>query len=188
MEQFPGVAIESDGRLKNRWIREEFLTGVFLTASFREVMNSGGVHDLVRFQSNNKYLLMSYGQKHVNALGRIVAKQAESPFDAVLSEYLERLRTAIADGPSRPSTVNVLSKIYGYFSEVLTDSERKRFLGQLENYRTGKATLTLVRELLRMWVLRFENEYLQSQTFFDPFPKALDIICEMEQYEKEMKR
>jgi len=187
-EQFPGVAIESDGRLKNRWIREEFLTGVFLTASFREVMNSGEVNALVQFQSRNKYLLMTYGQKHANALGRIVAKQAERSLDAVVSDYLEKLRTAIADGPSRPSAVNVLSKIYGYFSKKLTDSERRRFLNQLENYRTGKATLTLVRELLRMWVLRFENEYLQSQTFFDPFPKDLDIICEMEQYEKEMKR
>lgn len=82
----------------------------------------------------------------------------------------------------------MLVEWHGYFSKKGSDSERKRFLNQLKNYRTGKATLTLVRELLRMRVLRFENEYLQSQTFFDPFPKDLDIICEMEQYEKEMKR
>jgi hypothetical protein len=57
LQKFPYLAIEEERRLLNPRIKEHFLTKLFTLANFREEKKSGTISDLVRFQSENKYLL-----------------------------------------------------------------------------------------------------------------------------------
>ena len=81
LERFPSLAVEDELRLINIKIREHFLTRIFTFAGFREIKKSGKMKDLVRFQSENKYLFTAYNQKELRCLGKIVANQAGTPLD-----------------------------------------------------------------------------------------------------------
>lgn len=50
---------------------------------------------------------------------------------------------------------------------------RRLFLDSLEKYRAGRSTFATNLQLLRSWVIRFDEPYLQNQRFFEPYPEVL---------------
>ena len=73
LEKFPGHPVEDEGRLMNFRIREHFLTSLYALTRFRATRGRLAMRDLVDFQARNKLLLMSYNQKEMRILGKIVA-------------------------------------------------------------------------------------------------------------------
>lgn len=173
LEKFPGLAVEDEGRLRNFRIREHFLTRLYTHARFREVRRKGTASELVRFQTENKYLLMSYNQKEMRALGRIAANEQKRPVREVIDEYGEHLLRALANVSRRSSNINVLMHALGYFSGKLTAREKAYFLDLLENYREERTPLSAVLAVLESWIVKYEQEYLAQQTFFRPYPQGL---------------
>ena len=173
LERFPGLAVEDEGRLRNFRIREHFLTKLYTLARFREVKKKGTSSELVRFQADNKLLLMSYNQKEMRELGRIAANMDRKPSNEVIAEYGERLHHAFAKVSRRPSNINVLMHALGYFSDKLTGREKAYFLDLLESYRSEKMPLSAVLTVLESWIIKYEQEYLARQTFFEPYPREL---------------
>ena len=96
LQKFPNLAIEDERRLLNPRIRQHFLTKLFTLASFREVKKSGKVRDLVKFQSDNKYLLTAYNQKELRSLGKEAANQEHKAFDETIKNYETHLYYALA--------------------------------------------------------------------------------------------
>ena len=43
----------------------------------------------------------------------------------------------------------------------------------LERYRPGSLPLGAVIGVMKSWIIRFDVDYLQQQTFFDPYPEEL---------------
>ena len=80
LQKFPNLAIEDERRLLNPRIREHFLTKLFTLASFREVKKSGKIRDLVKFQSDNKYLFTAYNQTELKSLGKVGGKPRTQSF------------------------------------------------------------------------------------------------------------
>ena len=101
LERHPGLAIEDEGRLLDPTIREHFLTKLFTLARFRQLKASGSMGELVRFQSDNKLLLMAYNQKEMRELGRIVANPEKASFEEVVARYEEHLQSTFARPPRR---------------------------------------------------------------------------------------
>jgi uncharacterized protein YbgA (DUF1722 family) len=64
----------------------------------------------------------------------------------------------------------------GYFKEELSHEEKAYFLDELEKYRAGWIPLFVMNRLLNSWIVRFDQSYLQSQVFFEPFPEELMIF------------
>jgi len=173
LEQFSDRAIEDEGRLKNLSIREHFLTQVFAFARLRRLQQSPSMHDLVRFHTENKLLLMAYNQTKMRELGRIVANADGKRMGALLELYEKSFRAALHKPPRHSSPINVLMHTLGYFKKELSVREKRHFLGMLEAYRHGRTPLSSAVSILRSWVLRFETEYLYGQTFFSLFPESL---------------
>ena len=173
LEIYPGLAIEDEGRLLNLKIREHFLTRVFAFSAFREVRKANSMGRLVEFHAQNKLLLMSYSQKEMRILGKIVANHERKPLEAVTTEYESHLQTALLKLARETNNINTLMHALGYFSKRITTRERKYFLDTLEKYRKKKVTLPVPVGILRGWVYRFEEPYLMGQTFFEPYPNEL---------------
>lgn len=174
----PSLAIEEEGRLTNFTIREHFLTKLFALARFRQVKLGKSMKDLVRFQTESKYLLMAYSQKELRALGRIVANQDKKPIEQVLEDYEEGLGSAFAKAPRDTSYINVLMHLMGHFSERLSPEERSFFLNTLEEYRDERVPLSVPLGILKSWAIRFEEDYLSRQTLVQPFPEGLTDISD----------
>ena len=173
LQKFPNLAIEDERRLLNPRIKEHFLTKLFTLASFREVRKSGKVRDLVKFQSDNKYLLTAYNQKELRILGKLAANQEHKTFSETMKNYETHLYYALARTPSVGANINVMLKIMGYFSHQLSKDEKSFFLNSVDKYKAGRLPLSACLNVLKAWIVRFKQEYLSSQTVLEPYPEQL---------------
>jgi uncharacterized protein YbgA (DUF1722 family)/uncharacterized protein YbbK (DUF523 family) len=173
VERYPGLAIEDEGRLRNYRIREHFLTKLFSLARLRVVRASGSMKELVSFHTLNKFLLMAYNQHRMRILGRIVANEEKRPFHELMDAYESEFQAALARGPRSTSVINVLQHAAGYFSEQLTRKEKSFLAESLERYRKGQVPVSAVSSIVRAWIVRFDEDYLAPQTFFEPYPARL---------------
>ncbi len=173
LQKFPDLAIEDERRLLNPRIREHFLIKLFTLASFREAKKSGKIRELVKFQSDNKYLLTAYNQKELRILGKLAANQENKTFDQTITEYETHLRYALARTPSVGANINVMLKIMGYFSHQLSKDEKSFFLNSVDKYKAGRLPLSACLSVLKAWIVRFKHEYLSTQTVLEPYPEPL---------------
>ncbi|UCC71488.1 MAG: DUF523 and DUF1722 domain-containing protein [Gemmatimonadota bacterium] len=178
LELYPGLAIEDEGRLRNYRIREHFLTKLFALARFRGVKKSDAMRQLVRFHAEQKLTLMAYSQKELRTLGRIVANHEKLRFAEVASAYEQHFQRAFARPPRAPAVINVFEHAAGYFSKQLTKREKAFYRSALQKYRDKRVPLSAVSSILRAWIIRFEEEYLLPQTFFEPYPAELTSISD----------
>lgn len=172
-ERFPLLPAEDEGRLTNNSLREHFFTAVFAFAALREVEKTRDLGELVRFHTRHKFLLMAQSQAKLRELGRLVANPSRLPEEEAIARYAQGFREAFVRPPRRPAVVNVLEHAFGYVSQELSPEERAHFRFLLGEYRAGRLPLSVPRELLRSWILRFGVEYLAEQAFFQPFPAEL---------------
>lgn len=173
LDRFPYLAIEDERRLLNPRIREHFLTKLFAFAKFRKVKKSGTIGELVRFQSENKYLLTAYNQKVLRILGRIVANQEKKPPSELTKSYEAHLYNAFKRSPTVGANVNVMMKTMGYFSHQLSKEEKSFFLNSHAKYKAGRLPLSAGLSVLKAWIARFKEQYLMNQTFPEPYPEQL---------------
>jgi uncharacterized protein YbgA (DUF1722 family)/uncharacterized protein YbbK (DUF523 family) len=178
MDRFPNLPLEDEGRLTNFRIREHFFIKLFTMAKFRSVKSSNSMKELVRFQTENKLLLMAYNQEKMRVLGRIVANPEKKPFSEVIGGYEEQLVGAFSRAARYTSNINVLMHGLGYFSNELSSDEKAFFLDSLERYRAGSVPLSVPLNIVRSFVVRFQEDYLAQQTFFEPYPEELMEITD----------
>lgn len=172
-EKFPSLVIENEGRLKNFKLRENFLIKIFMLADLRNVIEGGKIKELIDFHSNNKYLIMSYNQDGLNKLGRIIAAYKKGKFEETAASYREQLAKTLNVIPDTGRRINMLQHIFGYVSSEISKDEREYFLETLTDFRNDKVPFSLPLALLRSWVIRFNVDYLISQTIFKPYPEGL---------------
>jgi uncharacterized protein YbgA (DUF1722 family)/uncharacterized protein YbbK (DUF523 family) len=172
MKKYPNLPVEDEGRLRNLFIREDFLTKIFTIADFRRV-KSEGFNDILNFHTRNKLLFMSYSPLNVKKLGQIVSDKHEEPLDIIKEEYEAKLLETLHKTPNIGSNINVLAHVLGYFSKELKHDEKQLFLNTVDDYRDGKIPLLVCLNMLKQWNIRFSQEYLLKQTFFEPYPHDL---------------
>ena len=173
LERFPHAAIGDERRLTNPSIRDHFLTKLYVQARYRVLRQAPNIQKLIHFQSQNKLLLMAHNQTKMRLMGRIVAGYDGNNLYDLLDRYAEQLGAAFARAPRFTSNINVLMHAFGYFSDRLASREKAYFLHALESYRGGRIRLPSVIAVLQAWIARFENPYLKSQSFFEPYPREL---------------
>jgi uncharacterized protein YbgA (DUF1722 family)/uncharacterized protein YbbK (DUF523 family) len=170
---FPYLPIEDEGRLRDNQIRKHFLTRIFAFSDLRELMNHATPSRLVEFHSKYKYLLMTYSQKNLKELGKIVA-DGNMPFNQKLSKYKMIFYQTFAKKSSRRRHANTLMHIMGQISKQLTRKEKEHLLSLIGKYSKGLIELKVITELLRSLSYRFENHYILIQKYLDPYPEELN--------------
>jgi len=137
------------------------------------VVAAGDMGELVSFHARHKLLLLAWNQKTMRELGRMVANRDRVPPGELLPAYADRFRAALRRTPSHRSHLNVLTHALGHFSRQLTAREKAFFLDSLTAYADGRLPLSGLTQILRSWIVRFENSYLNDQVYFEPFPPEL---------------
>lgn len=179
LKRYGDLAVEDEKRLLNEDIREHFLTKLFTTSRFREVMEAGDAKALVDFHSDHKFLLMAYDQSTMRKMGRVVADQRSLGVHEALRSYRELLLKAMGKGPGYKPVINVLQHCLGYFKD-LSAEEKGFFLDMIDTYRDGRVPLSALTSVIRSWSIRFDQDYIKRQKFFDPYPE--DLIIDHSQY------
>ncbi|MCC7573404.1 MAG: DUF523 and DUF1722 domain-containing protein [Candidatus Methanofastidiosum sp.] len=186
-EKHPNLAIEDEGRLLNSRIKQHFLTKIYSLRRFREVKKTMSKKDLVEYQSYNKLLFGAYSQKETKEIGRIVANMDKYPLEKIFQNYEAHLFTLFSKPPKCPPNINILLHGFGYISKNLNKKEKEFFLETIDKYRNGNVSLSVPTNILKSWVLRFDEKYLENQSFFEPYPDELLSVedlnaCEVKDY------
>jgi len=116
---------------------------------------------------------MSYSEKELRIMGKTVANHEKRPVHEVFALYESSLYKAFLNAPRITSAINVLMHALGYFSKGLKSNEKKYFLDTLEKFRNKKIPISVPVGILKSYIERFGQEYLEPQTFFAPYPEEL---------------
>jgi uncharacterized protein YbgA (DUF1722 family) len=106
-------------------------------------------------------------------MGRIVAQPKGKPFQETIAIYQNHLWKALRRPPRSGANENVLTKAAGYFTSKLSKNEKVFFLNTVAKYRAGMLPLDTPLNVLKAWIIRFNERYLMQQTFFEPYPETL---------------
>lgn len=179
-KKFPYIPVEDEGRLRNLQIREDFLTAIYTLSDFRSVQKSQKLIELIEFHSRNKYLLMAYDQNLLKQMGKLIGEQNNYSEDQLFEKYHNLLGMTLKNPPQTPSNINMLMHAFGHFSNKLAHEEKSFFLDSMNQYRQGVMPLLVCLNILKSWVIRFDEEYLAQQTFFQPYPPELMPVTTIE--------
>lgn len=170
IKKFPYHPKEEEKRLNNIFLREHFYTSIFTLADFRRVND---MNTLYKYHAKHKYLFMAYNQNLLTKMGNIAANKNKKSIKDIINSYYKNLLILLSKRPRHPSNINAQMHIMGYFKNLITSKEKKYFLDYLKLYRSRKTPISQVNNILLSWTIRFENEYLLKQSFFNPFPIEL---------------
>lgn len=144
--------IEEDDRLRNRRIRDYYLTRLFLLASYREHLQD---HDLERFLADNSLLLRMFGRDLYTSLEET---------DPVSGEFASLLRRIL----HTPLTVDAVSTFYRE-AAVLTPHPEE-FNSRVDDFTSNRITRETLREILRT---ELQDTPWADQSLFAPYPAPL---------------
>jgi len=171
---FPYLPVEDENRLKDKEIRKHFLTKIFAFSELRALITSNpSIKKLIEFHTKYKYLLMTYNQKNLKELGRIVA-DAQIGLEEKLSKYKIVFYQSFLKKPSSKKHFNTILHILGHISKELTKEEKKHLIDSVEKYKKGLLDLETIFELLKYLSIRFKNQYLLIQKYLSPYPEELE--------------
>jgi len=173
LTSFPGLAIEDEGRLKNFNIRDHFLTKLFILARFRNTVKKNSINQLIEFHTVHKLLFMGYNQSEMRKMGKLIGEYDKKNLKKIISLYQSGLYNCLGKMPRKASFINVFMHGLGYFSKKLQSREKAFFLEQMENYRNNKIPVSALLSVLKVWSIKYEEEYLLKQIFFEPYPSDL---------------
>lgn len=179
--RYPGIPVEDEGRLRNMRIRDHFLTRLYTFSEFRKVQARERVQDLIRFHSENKLMLMAHNQTLEQEMGRLVANHDQLSPGSLMEQYRVELAGALSRAPRYTANINVLLHASGHFRTKLSHEEKAFFLEALEKYREGRTSICAPKNILKAWVVRFDEKKLDNQTFFAPYPDALMELDPLDQ-------
>jgi len=176
LEKFPNLPIEDEGRLRNKEIRERYLIRIFSLSELRTLENQlSNISQLIEFHQRYKFLLMAFSQKHLKIMGNLIGNfNKEKSLEDIKKLYSNLFKDALSSALKRGNQTNVLLHIFGYFSKKLKEGEKSHFLTLIEKYRMGKIEIKILREIIKSWVYRFEDQYIMNQVYLEPYPEDLD--------------
>ncbi len=147
-EKYQNYPIEEENRLRNKKIREHFLTQVFLFSRYRESLKR---KELLLFHENNILLFNFYD------------KELTSKLDPGDEGYFEKVRVLFSKPPQSDSIVNF------FFDIIVNEND------VIEKYKENKISFDTLKELSKILI---KDELLLSQSFFNPFPEELKPVSD----------
>lgn len=176
LDRFQFHPVESEMRLKSFRIRDNFLKRIYTLARFRKVKKSGKISGLKKFHENNRYLIMAYSKKGLKELDMVAANKNNEPLEKSIVEYWKKLLKTLSKSPRCRSNADVLMEAMKRLSGRLSRKERMFFTKEIKKYREGEVPVMVPLEILKSWIIRFDDKYLQEQSFFNPYPE--DLVME----------
>lgn len=174
MRANPVLPVEEEGRLNDPNIRDNFLERVWVYDRWRRMLAEGLTPGaLVAFHTRNKFLVLAHDQEAYRQLGRLVADAGSGRIEACAEEYIHLMMRALSRHATRRAQANVLMHMAGYFKRVLDGDDRQELADSIEAYRRGDQPFLVPLTLLRHFLRKHPDGYLQAQTYLDPYPREL---------------
>ena len=173
----PNLPVEEDGRLNDPVLRENFLTRVFVYASWQKLLAEGLTrHRLLAFHSRYKYLLMAHSPAHYKSLGHLLGSMTkDANLDELASGYFSELMTGLTKCATRGTHTNVLQHISGYLKQAISADDKQEMQTVIGQYRHGIVPLVVPMTLLKHHFRQHPDRYIAQQAYLQPHPENLSL-------------
>lgn len=173
----PNLPVEEDGRLNDPVLRENFLTRVFVYASWQQLLGEGLSRDrLLAFHARYKYLLMAHSPAHYKSLGNLLGGMAKGEdLDALGSGYFSALMSGLKKCATRGTHTNVLQHISGYLKQAISADDKQEMQTVIGQYRQGIVPLVVPLTLLKHHFRLHPDRYIAQQAYLQPHPENLSL-------------
>ena len=172
--KFPLVPTEDEGRLNDPMIRENFIVKVFSFSRLKDLFQiKFSIGELVRFHTQQKFLLLAHSRKHYDELGQLVAKPKSLTRQALKEKYGNIFMEALTFKATPKKNTDVLLLMMGFLKKILSKREKEDILATIQDYRKGLLPLIVPVTLIRHQVKKHKIEYLMDQAYLNPHPKEL---------------
>jgi uncharacterized protein YbgA (DUF1722 family)/uncharacterized protein YbbK (DUF523 family) len=170
----PNLPIEEEGRLNDARLRENFIERIFAYHRLRTLWATRWtLRSLIAFHTTHKMALLAHDEPGYRRLGRLVALGKSLAREELREQYEAGFMTALGKLATPGRHANVLTHMFGHFSDKLDPSARREILAVIEDHRRGLIPLIVPLTLLRHYVRLLNVSYLSDQTYLDPHPKEL---------------
>ncbi|MBN1545954.1 MAG: DUF523 and DUF1722 domain-containing protein [Syntrophaceae bacterium] len=177
MTHFPNLPVEEEGRLNDAILRENFIERIFTYARWQELIQRENLKysNLVAFHTHNKLLILAHSPQHYREMGRLVAAGKGMLIRDLVLQYESLLMEAMKMKATPKKNANVLMHMMGYFKKDLSSWEKGELLAVIDQYRQNLIPLIVPLTLLKHYVGKYDEPYLQEQTYLDPHPMELQL-------------
>lgn len=173
-KHFPLLPMEEEGRLNDPHLRENFIERVFSYRRWKDFLASAPtLGKLVEFNTVHKLLLMAHSPETYRSMGALIAHGKELPLPELLCRYEEFFMKGLALHATTKKNTNVLQHMMGYFKKQLSPEEKSELLEVIGQYHDGLVPLLVPLTLLRHYVRKYDQQYLQGQVYLSPHPAQL---------------
>jgi len=174
VRHFPLLPVEEEGRLNDPQLRENFLERVFAFHRWNCFLaDKPEAGKLVAFHTAHKLLMMAHSPAIYREMGKVVAAAGKNAGADLFTAYGELLMRGLALHATPKKNANVLMHIMGYFKKQLSAVEKAELLAIIDQYRNRLVPLIVPITLLRHYVMKYEQHYLQGQVYLSPHPAEL---------------
>ncbi|WP_406661288.1 DUF523 and DUF1722 domain-containing protein [Methanolobus sp. ZRKC3] len=179
-EKYHGYPIEEDDRLRNYHIRHHFLTQLYTFADFRAHCGSASIDKLEEFNEKNRFLFTYYDASVYGQMCELLkscdsAISPEEVESTVFKSYASLLKQVLSKPGDVDSKVSVSRQIFSNFKHLVPESEHIFFEQLIENFSLNRITDDALIEVLRLYVLRFDEDNIDNYTLLYPYPEILRI-------------
>jgi uncharacterized protein YbgA (DUF1722 family) len=176
MEQLPLLPLEEEGRLNDPVLRENFINRVFVYQRWQQLDVEGlSPEALVGFHTDHKFLVMAHSQVAYKRLGRLLSDLAGSQTMEIGEQYIGELMATLKRRVNRKRHSNVLQHIMGYLKRGVDSGDKAELLQTIDDYRGGRIPLIVPVTLLRHYLRRRPDPYMQRQYYLHPHPEPLGL-------------
>lgn len=173
-DHFPLLPLEEEGRLCDPDIRENFIERIFSYRRWKDLLVEGFSYGrLVEFHTAHKLLLMAHSPSTYRTLGVLVASGRDLEQKALTGRYEQLFMKGLAQHATVRKHTNVLQHIMGYFKKILSPAEKEEMLALITQYHERQVPLLVPLTLLRHYIRKYGQTYLQLQVYLEPSPAEL---------------
>lgn len=174
MELLPALPFEEEGRLMDPVLRENFVERVFVYHRWQQLITPRlTARRLVEFHTRHKFIVLAHDEPRYRELGRLVATAGRGNTAAVGRSYIALLMQALRKPATRTRHSNVLQHLFGFFKKNLDADDKRELLALIDGYRRGRVPLVVPVTLIRHYLRRFPEPYVNEQYYLAPHPDEL---------------
>jgi len=172
----PLLPVEEAGRLTDPGLRDNFITRVYAYHDWKCSVESGPTAaKVVAFYSRYKYQVMAHHVPGYKSIGRLVAQAGSMDIRTLCDEFLRQFMDALSHKADRKGNTNTMMHLRGYLRDLLDKDEQEELSQVIDAYRESEVPLVVPLTLLKHYLRKVDNPYLQQQTFWAPHPEKLGL-------------
>ncbi len=112
--------------------------------------------------SRYKYNILEHSPANYMKIRQLLKDKSTYP----VLEFYEIIDRSLAEDIEIKNGINSAQHVWGYFKDIASEKEKKRFLSYLASYERGTYSIKAIKNLLYKMAEKYEEDYLLSSFYF----------------------